>query len=279
MSAGASIRLAARTASLLTTHGPLPNNATGIVQMCKIHLKQGNNTDMDAKQFWFFDVAVRAYVPLNWLTAPNIEEILNREEHHLSRTEIICTLLDLKEREHIFFSYSGRDGKDIIVDLSFQDIDSILDISDQQTFASSRRLSYGLTAKGGAAWETITRPEWHKFYEDYHELRDTNVLLETGHSEWRGNFEVFTLIFGMQLLVAFHTSDLSKLIHPGSIQYETLNPWQATYWKTLPKGYRITYDYDAFDGYEEIQHLLWQKPRKPLENWIEDARNWYTPLR
>ncbi len=114
---------------------------------------------------------------------------------------------------------------------------------------------YYLTPQGGAKWEVVANPNWDIFFggrigglEGYRESSNRE-LLEKIHS------------------LAEHI--LPEIPVPGSEKWEILEPWQATYWKTLPKGWRVTCQYVSSN---------WHIDSKTPPEWIradEEANDWY----
>ena len=66
-------------------------------------------------------------------------------------------------------------------------------------------------------------------------------------------------------------------IIPNTVVWETLTPWQATYWKTLPVGYQVRYQYRILESDEmqkQSQELLEQESE--AKKYYFRICNWYT---
>ena len=59
-------------------------------------------------------------------------------------------------------------------------------------------------------------------------------------------------------------------IDPATAVWEELTPWQATYWKTLPHGYQVSFQC------EEPPNLLWNWGDIPLRYRLVYKNIWYS---
>ena len=107
---------------------------------------------------------------------------------------------------------------------------------------------FGLTAAGGAAWEAFAAPAWDRYVwdeADEHDLWITSPVRER-----------------VELLLRCLFGD-----DPGvraEATWDSVAPWQATYWKELPRGIRCRVP----GGYE-------REPRAPMSAWDPDVRRWF----
>ena len=93
-------------------------------------------------------------------------------------------------------------------------------------------LIYRLSQSGGDTWEQFARPNWNKYLvtsegdKNLHEwtLTGTNRELVQYWRDLGSNFDA-----GFPAPLA------------GTEKWELLQPWQATYWKSLPIGYRLKF--------------------------------------
>jgi hypothetical protein len=100
---------------------------------------------VDSSEFWFVDLVAESLYPLDVLVSPQIELALNRKTHGLSRADVLSTLRRLSRAGLIYFE--REDG--------------------QCEPAFGSKVYYGLTARGGSAWEQIACPDWGRFLSDY----------------------------------------------------------------------------------------------------------------
>lgn len=93
-------------------------------------------------------------------------------------------------------------------------------------------LVYRLSQSGGDTWEQFAHPDWNKYLvssagdQNPHEwtLTGTNRDLVQHWRDLGSNFDA-----GFPFPLA------------GTERWELLQPWQATYWKTLPIGHRLKF--------------------------------------
>jgi len=104
-----------------------------------------------------------------------------------------------------------------------------------------------MTSRGGARWEAVAKPDWSRFLDESAGL-DPDEVEVSGPDRDR---------------VASHLRQHTLFaVVPDSERWETLIPWQATYWKTIPRGYRVTAPWQQeaetkapdWDGYERWIH-------------------------
>jgi hypothetical protein len=88
-----------------------------------------------------------------------------------------------------------------------------------------RSVYYGLTAAGGARWETLSQARWeHYIRVDYN---DDSVEI-FGSSRER-----------VEEYVRLHNDCFASEIGLAEGQWHDLLPWPVTHWKTLSAGYRL----------------------------------------
>jgi hypothetical protein len=167
-------------------------------------------------EYWLLDlVSVTGHQLARLDSEKDIEIMHNRPSHGLDSRELVATLEGLFKAGLI--ECTGPDGT-LIGAISNAFLRSALD---------DNRWSYWLTPKGGAAWESFSRPDWTKFIdeESYYE---TGTCVLTGMSRDRLEHYVSALAI------------VEYLPDRGSPEIRELGAWQATYWKTLPNGWRAT---------------------------------------
>ncbi|GAA1030032.1 hypothetical protein GCM10009557_20620 [Virgisporangium ochraceum] len=175
---------------------------------------------MDEAEFWLLDVVVLARVRLDWLLCEDLEEALNRPGHGLD-PDALLDLMDRLFRGGVIYAAGPvRNGDRAESDrpLPRSEIEAALD-------GSEPTVSYGMTSRGGALWEAVTRPDWSRFLD---ELAGTDPD------------EVEVSGFDRDRVAAHLRRHTLWPIVPDSERWEALIPWQATYWKTFPRGYRVT---------------------------------------
>lgn len=128
------------------------------------------------------------------------------------------------------------------------------------------RLS-GYVMKRGHYWESVSRPRWDEYFSE-------TVLIDAPYEERycigryeAGNAEIIERVLSEHQR---RRPMLNFKLEP--IQFATdliaLEPWQATYWRTYPLGYRLVivigWD-ERFDYYEDKANIVpypWFIPRR-----------------
>jgi len=121
-------------------------------------------------------------------------------------------------------------------------------------------LTYRLSAAGGEIWATYAGVDWSKFYCTWY---------DSGRNEFR-----LSASDRRAINVALHLRTISPLPLPGTEQWEVLSSWQATYWKVLPAGHRISYRYRDWPLAPSVktdqERTMWEKL------WQEFSPYWVT---
>lgn len=178
---------------------------------------------MTDPRLWLLDAAFEAFVPLHWLAAANLEEILNRPGHGLSAADIATELANGLEAGELRIRADPQLQLDVRA-LSRQDLFRLI----AQPINDYQPCWFGLTGSGGAIWEHHVRPDWRRY--------GTHAL---GVSS--GRIEAACDHLAEEILeLAGHI--IGREPRPASIRRSKLRPWTATYWKTLPEGFRITFN-------------------------------------
>jgi len=175
---------------------------------------------MDEAEFWLLDVVVTGRVHLDWLLWEELEVALNRPGHGLD-PDALLNLVDRLFRGGFIDAYGPRcsdDREDLGRSLHRSEIEAAL-------HGCGPVMSYGMTSRGGARWEALAKPDWSRFLDESAGL-DPDEVEVAGLDRDR---------------VASHIRQHTLFpVAPDSERWETLVPWEATYWKTMPRGYRVT---------------------------------------
>jgi hypothetical protein len=187
---------------------------------------------VDKGYSWLLDAVATLRIPLQWLTARNVDELANREGHGLPASEIAARMRELLHDGRIAVTWPLISGGERVL-LTGQELVEVL------MHRSDTPLYYGLTETGGLLWESVFHPAWDS-YVDASELPD--VL--TAKSPATDRVEIAALTRELVEEYAervYRRADLSKQVVVGSESWQYLQPWQATYWKTLPAGWRVQF--------------------------------------
>lgn len=214
---------------------------------------------MDRGEYWLLDSAVQFRQPFAVLTYEHIDEWFNKPGHGLTLHQLIATLQRLflsgelmAERTSGFVTERGSGLVRLGV---FVPTPSELEAA----VAGELDAFYGLTSKGGSRWEDCSAPDWAR-YLDVED--DATAQIQ----EVRGaNLDVVRHYVSLQPYMT-HTAVVA-----GSEQWAALNPWEATYWKTLPKGHKVRFSYQALEDSD-----LPDTPQD-VTQWLSSIQNWYSP--
>lgn len=146
--------------------------------------------------------------------------------------------------------------------------DVILTMSGVKDHLEGRlRATYYLTPTGGDRWSAMSHPDWNKFCI-------ANVLhifpYEEGILSTRREIVEKLLSIDRFVLLRQHV--------PGTEVWKVMEPWQATYWKTLPRGYHVSYqtqkNYELLDEESAPKELV--KSYQEARQWYDNLKKWYS---
>jgi hypothetical protein len=109
---------------------------------------------MDEAEFWLLDVVVTGRVHLDWLLWEELEVALNRPGHGLD-PDALLDLVDRLFHDGFIDAYGSPlsdDREDVSRSLHRTEIEAAL-------HGCGPVMAYGMTARGGARWEAVTKPD------------------------------------------------------------------------------------------------------------------------
>jgi hypothetical protein len=185
------------------------------------------NETVDALDLWLLEVVMELPTPLHLLVEPNPHIALNMQDDPRFSREELCERLSLLAERGFVRIHELPDGLEEL--FAPEQISRAIDARRPRSF-----FGYALTPEGGAIWERHAHPDWSRYVNAGEEptppgTPDAWVIeaasLEAAEEELR-----------------FHEAlgDENQPVHE-SKRGEELTPWQVTYWKTLPRGYRLRY--------------------------------------
>lgn len=219
------------------------------------------------RELWILDTVATFRFPLDVLaTQDGVAFSLNKKWHELTFDELVNTLCGLFDKgdliaerveQHVWLGEFVPTRDEVISGLSY-----LPPGRRRQTNAPSAggsEIYYGLTTHGGARWEAVARPDWNRFVDASIGLDpDDGIIIASNRN----------LVERFLSLNPYISSGISVIV--GSERWEVLEPWDATYWKTLPRGHRVTYDYKLPQESRVIQ------PSLEVSQFLEEINNWYT---
>lgn len=155
----------------------------------------------------------------------------------------IAGLASLLRRGHIQVlrhSRRGEDERDVPVDAAFvgELLRSPVPWRERHLPRREFDLSIRMTAEGAERWENFFQPDWSRYWNEnpsgYGEDDvTTRNRYECGSNETRMSV-LGRCVECLDIDLAFGLRD---------IELREVQPWQATYWKVLPRGYFVTVVY------------------------------------
>jgi hypothetical protein len=112
---------------------------------------------------------------------------------------------------------------------------------------------YRLTIEGGQAWESFASPQWNKYIVP-------KIYGSTKAEVYA--VDKYRIINYFDILN--HSGGQYDL---NSIEFKEVIPWQATYWKELPSGYHVQFEYKILDYKNEMSCP--EKLSVFLNKWVE----------
>jgi hypothetical protein len=218
-----------------------------------------NEVEMDRIEYWILDVVVTRYYPLYILTAPNVAEILNRKYAYgqgLPYSILVDAVEQLFLQGYLQLAWWHVP---LHTWMPMTDLNSSRPTI-EAALKGEKEVNYGLTGKGGSAWESKFHPNWPKY-------RDEDVNSEPGDTAriTAGSLEVIN-----QYVSLVFPSYLYPFIPiPETQVIERISPWQATYWKSLPEGYCMEFNYQAVET-EPTPSDTFLKQYRAITQWYDE---------
>jgi hypothetical protein len=206
---------------------------------------------------WVLNILVEVGCAIQLLD-PTVVDIHFPTNHGLSRSQLASLLEQLLQVEDLVAERDDVDMEQepIVLSLNRAEIEALLS-------SDGDDVSLFLTPQGGAHWETVASPDWGRYISN-----------DTRGDQW--------LVASMDLALIekyLARQDVQAHIVPGTLEWELVTPWQATYWKILPSAHCARFKYIEYIVNltpEEAQY--WEDPTDAAESlpWAEPAEDWYT---
>jgi hypothetical protein len=205
---------------------------------------------LDSAKYWLLDLVCIGIFPIDILVEEDLTIIVNKvTSHGLDRAEIVDILSSLfQEGMLIAELFEEFRNPPVEITPSRQQIEDAL--------AKKIYIQYGLSSLGGEQWEKLSKPNWNSYIYCC-EPKDVVIL------------EASDRITIEQYLNLLPYSSKEEVIS-GSEKWESLVPWQATYWKILPSGWRLTCKV------RKVNKYLDKGKESEYQEWLDKIYNWYT---
>lgn len=188
-------------------------------------------------EYWLLNAVVEVSCPLTFLDTPHIEVLFNKASHGLSRDRLIATLTEMFELGWITAHRHtvGSDDDQELDRLSAQSIESALNEAPPvKRLKTSPCTFYRLTPLGASVWEEFAAPDWNRYLSLCLPFSGSGEYI--GATEWRLR----------KYLDLVHHLDIQ--VHPATVAWDVVQPFEATYWKTLPLGYRVSFEFERTES-------------------------------
>lgn len=135
---------------------------------------------------------------------------------------------------------------------------------------TSDTVHFGLTPEGGALWERACEADWSRYLNGLGSCSTIDVVGEesTSWMHYEGaTWSRVTEYARLYEIDSWHTRLRAKT--------RELRPWKATYWKTLPSGFRVSTKYrHATEESKEIW-LAARRAKLGVRSLIHELTRWY----
>lgn len=186
-----------------------------------------------AARYWLIDSAIDSTKPLAWLrpTYADLAIALARPHHRLTLHHLVDHLHELLASNYLYLR--NPDVRDAQDDGWRPQPWSRASLEQWVAGTTPCLLEYGVTSQGGTWWEQHSQPNWHTFswIDGSCSTRRTTSITTSSQS--------FTETVLKVVCGALAQRDCSLLAE--TMVWQVLEPWEATYWKTLPYGVRVSF--------------------------------------
>jgi hypothetical protein len=185
-------------------------------------------------EYWLLDAVIGGFRPLGELVHPRGNETYNRALGHLlDYPQLLDTLDRMFQRGDLI---AGAEHPDTEEWMRFVPTREDLNIALAHEIF---HFQYEVTPQGGALWEMYSAPQWDRHLggpwlsaeelHHYDELaqREYGVMIRTVASINRDLVEEYVSLEMQQGTII------------GAPEWRTLMPYEATHWKTFPRGYQV----------------------------------------
>lgn len=182
---------------------------------------------MNKVQYWLLNFVVISMDTLNMLLPENLDYLFY-EPQGFTRTMLRDTLNELFQKGDII---ARRNVKvENSSHLSEEFIPNLAEI--EAGLVGESTLFYYLTIQGGHRWEAYSKPDWNLYID----------IKYTSNKSAKGIITASNRALIEQYLFLQTYREPISLIK-GTEIWNTLTPWHATYWKTLPVGYQVEFQF------------------------------------
>jgi len=185
-------------------------------------------------EYWLLEIMAELIIPAGFLSRDDLGMIVNKPLHGLSQDELLATILELSRQGLVSYTINHDE-----TEYEFSSTDQIRNALAEESRRGQGKTYLRLTSEGGRVWEAFAAPRWDEYIADSW-LFDESLGLEIGQL-------ICTNRGRLQRFFKSKYPSLSQ-IDPSHVWWDTLEPWQATYWRTLPTAHRVRFVDPYHDG-------------------------------
>jgi hypothetical protein len=193
-------------------------------------------------EYWLMEIMAEYMIPAGFLARDDLDKLLNKQHHGLSQDELLATIFELSQQGLV--SFITRHDQ---TERQFSNTDQIREALAEESRRGQSKTFLCLTADGGRVWEAFAAPRWNDYIADSY-----------GFDESLGQDVTELICANRGLLERYLKSRYPSFsqIDPSRLWWDILEPWEATYWKTLPKAHRVRF-VDPDDEADETPPPSW----------------------
>ncbi len=178
---------------------------------------------MTKDEFWILDAVKISGDTIEMLSPENCESAFNKESHLMSIPQIEHTLIKLFDARLIKARYLSESKTELLETLNAHEI--------KEALSGNLKIYYFLTEKGGRAWEEYAKPDWDLYIDEFFDSDNSTVRITSANEE----------LISELLHIEYCFPSVNSCILLETVIWETITSWQATYWKQLPFGKRVSF--------------------------------------
>lgn len=178
-------------------------------------------------EYWLLEIMAEYMIPAGFLGRDDLVMVLNKPLPGLSQDELLATILELSRQGLV--SYTTRHDE---TERQFSSTDQIRDAVPEESRRGQGNTYLRLTSKGARVWEALAAPRWDDYIDEY-----------SCFDESLGQYVTELICTDRELLQRYLKSSYPSLsqIDPSQVWWDILEPWEAKYWKSLPKAHRVRF--------------------------------------
>ena len=212
---------------------------------------------MNRFEYWILESAIEIRWPLSDLARDDHCLAMNRKtDHGMNFDQLFAVLRTLFDNGFLAGQEVPARNMEDRHEEELPDIEGFVPNDNEllDALRGVRRIDFQLTKKGGAVWESVSKPNWDQFVN----FVDIGKLI----SRCRDTLEEYTAMI----------RDWPSAQHINH-QIENIQPCQVTYWKSFPEGYLLTF---APPEYESRMPPDEEERQKYHAWFIRVREGWYS---